>query len=292
MFLPNKLAAVVTLVAIGLFASFGLTWPSRDAQIFRLSFSLAGRMLLGGILAGIAWTGTDWVLAQHPKVVSNQSSPSRLSSVLPAVMTAAAWALLPQLGTIQSRAIAALGGCTLLALLIISEYYALGSTGRESAILQSALRLLAYWVATLLYIAIRLATSSGLTAVVATAAGSALLALRLLRDSEPSLQPSPSHGLTDHEFIARLPGREALSKLATRRWFVALSLGAFLGVISWLLGRWVATPFLYSLVLVVLLYVLVGLTRHLWLGRLTQQVVLEYLLVGALVLGLLLSQAR
>jgi uncharacterized membrane protein YgaE (UPF0421/DUF939 family) len=83
-----------------------------------------------------------------------------------------------------------------------------------------------------------------------------------------------------------------LWKLAGRRWFVALSLGALVGVISWLLGHWVTAPFLHSLVLVVVLYILVGLARHLWQGALTRQVLLEYLLVGALILLLLLSQVR
>jgi hypothetical protein len=292
MLLPNKLAAVVTLVAIGLFASLGLTWPVRDVQLFRLSFTLSGRMLLGVILVGIAWTGTDWVLAQHPKVHPKGLGWTGLHTVLPAAMTVAAWALLPQPDSIQAKAVGAVGACALLALLILSEYYVLGSTGRGRVILQSALRLMAYWVATLLYIAIRLGTSFELAAVVAIATGTAVLVPKLLGDSEPTLQLSPSPGLTDHGLIARLLGHGTLLKLATNRWIVALGLGALLGATSWLLGHWVASPFLHSLVLVVLLYSLVGLVRHFWLGALTRQVLLEYLLVGTLVLLLLLSRVR
>jgi hypothetical protein len=249
-------------------------------------------MLLGVILVGIAWTGTDWVLAQHPKADSEDLGSTGLHTVLPALMTAAAWALLPQPGSMQAKAVGAAGASALLALLILSEYYVLGSTGRGRVILQSALRLMAYWVATLLYIAIRLGTSFELAAVVATATGSAVLIPKLLSDSESTLQPSPSPGLTAHGLIARLLGHGTLLKLATNRWIVALSLGALLGAASWLLGYWVASPFLHSLVLVVLLYSLVGFVRHFWLGALTRQVVLEYFLVGTLILLLLLSQAR
>jgi hypothetical protein len=200
--------------------------------------------------------------------------------------------LLPQPDSLEAKANAVVGACALLALLILTEYYVLGSTGRGRVILQSILRLMAYWVATLLYIAIRLGAYSGLTAVVATAAGTAALVLKLLSDGELTLQPGRAPSLADQSPIARLPGHGVLLRVATDRWLVAVSLGALLGVISWLLAYWVASSFVSSLVLVVLLYVSVGLTRQLWLGALTQRVLLEYLLVGTVILLLLLSQAR
>lgn len=279
----NKLGAVVTLIAIGFIASFGLAWPARDVELYGSSFTLSGRMLLGLVLVGLAWTGTDMMIRQYPKISPKQSSFLAMHSILPAALTAVTWTLLAQLDSIEIRMIGVTAASGLLALLIMAEYYVADLAGRWRVVVQFFLHFMAYWVATLLYIAIRLSLSAGLTATVAIAAVSAILGLKLLSD--------------DKHLVQRIPalfavGREHATDRAGHGWLFVLGLGALLGATCWLFNLWTASPLVHSLVLVVFLYVLIGIARHFLLGTLTQRVASEYLLVGVVVLLLLLSYAR
>jgi len=288
----NKLAAVVALIAIGFIASFGLAWPARDVELYGLSFTLSGRMLLGLVLVGLAWTGTDMMIRQHPETPPKQLSFLAMHGILPAALTAAAWTLLAQLDSIEIKITGVTVASGLLALLIISEYYVFYFIGRWRVVVQFFLRLMAYLVATLLYIAIRLSLSAGLTATVAIAAVSAILGLKLLGDDRRLLQYFSAPHLGGRGPATKMAGRGPATKMAGRGWLFVLGLGALLGATCWLFNLWTASPLLHSLMLVVFLYVLIGIARHFLLGTLTQRVAFEYLLVGVVVLLLLLSYAR
>jgi hypothetical protein len=206
-----------------------------------------------------------------------------MHGILPAALTAAAWTLLAQLDTIGIKMIGVTAASGLLALLIMAEYHIVHLAGRRRVVVQFFLRLMAYLVAMLLYIAIRLSLSAGLTATVATAAVSAILGLKLLSDDKRLLQ---------YFSAPQMVGRGPATEMTGRGWLFVLGLGALLGATCWLFSLWTAAPLLHSLMLVVFLYVLIGITRHFLLGTLTQRVAFEYLLVGVVVLLLLLSYAR
>ncbi len=262
---PDKVRVVVVLVAIGLLCSFWLVLPVRHVSLYGLSFTLSGRMLLGFILFGLTCTGVEAIVRGHPKIQPQQLRLSSLHWILPAALTAVAWALLARLDSVQNKVIGVTAASVVLALLIIAEYYAIDLTGRWRAAVRFSLRLVAYLLAMLLYLAIYLSISANLGVVIAVAAVSAILSLRLLYGTECSLE---------------------------RGWPYVVGLGALLGIISWVLTPWLASPLLHSPALVVLLYVLTGIVRQLLLGKLTRQVALEYLVVGVLVLLVLFSYAR
>jgi hypothetical protein len=289
---PSKLAAVVALIAVGFIASFGLAWPARDVELYGLSFTLSGRMLLGLVLVGLAWTGTDMMIRQRPETPPQQSSFLAMHGILPVALTAAAWTLLAQLDSIETKLIGVTAASGLLALLIMAEYHIMYLAGRRRVVVQFSLRLMAYWVATLLYIAIRVSLSAGLTATVATAAVSSILGLKLLGDDRRLLQYFSVPLLGGRGRATEMAGHGPVTKMAGRGWLLVLGLGALMGATCWLLGLWTASPLLHALMLVVFLYVLIGLARHFLLGTLTQRVAFEYLLVGVVVLLLLLSYAR
>ena len=261
----NKLGAVVALIAIGLSASLGLAWPARDVSLYGLTFTLSGKMLLGLILFGLTCTGADMIVRGHPKIQPQQLHLTFLHWILPAALTTIAWALLAWPGSLANKIIGVMVTGGLLALLISAEYYTVDLTERWRVAVQFSLRLMAYLLAALLYTTIHLSISAGLSATIAVAMVGGVLSLKLLCDNECPLQ---------------------------RIWPYVLSIGALLGVMSWLLSLRTASPLLHSLVLAVLLYVLTGIARQFLLGKLTRRVALEYLLVGAFSLLLLHFYAR
>ncbi|KPL23540.1 MAG: hypothetical protein AMJ93_04465 [Anaerolineae bacterium SM23_84] len=257
---PNRLGVVATLIAIGLFASSMLALPARDVGLDGLSVTLSGNTLLGFVLVGLAWTGTDAIMRDRPQIREKPVDLLILPCILPAALTAAAWALLAQPDTIGTKIVGTAGSAGLLAILILLEYHAMDAKGRWRVAMQFAQHTMSYLTATLLYLAIRLSMSTNLTATLAVVSGSAVLGWRLLADEE------------------------------RRLWVLGLAL--LLGLTSWLFGLWVSSPLAHSLVLVVFLYVGAGITRHFHVGELTQRLALEYLIVALVVLVLLLSWAR
>ena len=282
---PNRLGVVATLIAIGLFASSMLALPARDVGLDGLSVTLSGNTLLGFVLVGLAWTGTDAIMRDRPQIREKPVDLLILPCILPAALTAAAWALLAQPDTIGTKIVGTAGSAGLLAILILLEYHAIDAKGRWRVAMQFAQHTMSYLTATLLYLAIRLSMSTNLTATLAVVSGSAVLGWRLLADEErlrqrvPAAHPAgPDHG--------------PLAALAQQVWLWVLGLALLLGLTSWLFGLWVSSPLAHSLVLVVFLYVGAGITRHFHVGELTQRLALEYLIVALVVLVLLLSLAR
>jgi hypothetical protein len=178
---------------------------------------------------------------------------------LPTAVTAVAWVLLTRLPNLQTRVVGIAATAGILAVLIAAEYDAADSAVRWRGAVLVLLQLATYCVAALLYGA-AYPTALDVNAARVGAVLSALLALRLLGEDN-------------------LP-------LARILW-ASLGIGLLLGAVSWLLHSPVTSAVTYSLTLVIVLYVLVGLARQSLWGKLRREVVLEYLLVGLVALALL-----
>ncbi|HUT16015.1 MAG TPA: hypothetical protein VMY98_07210 [Anaerolineae bacterium] len=261
----ERVGVVVALVAVGLFCSSALALPARSLDLYGLSFTLTGRILLGLVLLGLTGTGVEHVLLGHPRIGSRKRGDASVGWVLPVSAIAVAYTFLSQSSGLQVRVMAVLAAGAALSLLVIAEYVILDSSERWLSVVQFSLHLVAYLLGVLLYRAIAMYVSSAPVAMMAVAAVSAMLGLRLL-----SAQQCPP----------------------SRTWPYVLGQGALLGIGSSLLNRWEVSPLSHSLVLTVLLYVLTGVVRQFLLGKLTRQIALEYVLAGGLVLLLLLSYAR
>ena len=279
MLLPNKLVAVLVLIAIGLLAAQGQTWPARDFQGQGRAFVVSGGTLLGLAVIGLAWAGADVVLAQH----SAQARSPLLHSTLPAGLVAASLGLLAQLESTQAKIVGVLSTCGLMALILLAERRDSDMPGRWRTAAVLFLRLMTYLVSTLLFFAIRSSTSSPWLSAVAVAASSALLGLRLV--GQEVVVPEPT--ISGPNIAVRL-----MEKLARHGWLRAAVLGALLGVTGWFVGHWPASPLAYSLTLMVALYILAGVSADLVSGRFTRQSALEYLIVGSVVVVLLVRYAR
>ncbi len=282
---PNRLGVVVALIAIGLFASSVLALPARDIGLDGLSGTLSGNALLGFVLVGLAWTGTDAIMRNHPQSGEKRVGLLIRPCILPAALTAATWALLAQPETIEAKIVGTLGSAGLLAMLMLLEYHAIDAKGRWRVAIQFAQRTMSYLIATLLYLGIRLSISTNAIATLAVVSASAVLGWRLLADEERLRQRIPAADPAGPDY-----GPLAALAQQVRLWVLGLAL--LLGLTSWLFGLWVSSPLSHSLVLVVFLYVGAGITRHFHVGELTQRLALEYVVVAVVVLVLLFSWAR
>ena len=264
MLLYNRLNTVVTLVAIGLLASFALPWPARDVKLWAGSFTLSGRTLLGLLLCGLACAGADVLVTAHPRLQPQQSRRTFLHWILPAALTTAAWTCLVWPSPFENQVLGTVAAAVLLAALLFAEYYTVDLAARWRPLIQFALRLFGYLLVTVLYLAVRLNVGAtwALLAVALTSAG---IGLRLLSDDESHLQ---------------------------QVWPYALGLGPLLALLSWVLGDWVSSPLLHSLMLAIWLYILLNMARQFFLGKLTRWVAVEYVLVGLLALSLVLFYLR
>ena len=270
----RKLWMVAVLIAVGLLASVGLSWPTRTATVGGFSLVVSGKELLGLIMVGLASTGTEAMMRSHPKAQTDQVRLSFLQWLRPSALVSASWALLTRLDGIPAQIACVLATVAALLLLILTEYYVLDPSAPWCAAAQFFLQLAAYPLATLLYIAIDLSQLASPVAGIAVAVVSATLGLTLL-----------------HDPVRRL--RRTLPYV--------LGLGTLLGALSCLLDLWIAsparatdarTPLIHALALVVPLYVLAGVIQHQLSGRLTRKVAIEYLVVGIVALLLLLSFTR
>ncbi len=262
--LYSKVAVVIALVALALFASFALTWPTREVTLGGRALALSGRMLLGLLSVGLAVAGADAVVRSNPALKPRPLHRTFLWHILPAAITAAAWLLLARLPDLAARVTGIVAGAGALALLVIAEYEAQGPATRWRGALGIVLQFAAYAVAALLYGAIYPAAQNATVARAVTVI-SALLALRLLGEG-------------------RWPPVRILGASA--------GIGLLLGAISWLLHGRAAGAVAYSLTLVVYLYVAAGLTRHALRGKVSREVAVEYLLVGFAALVLLFFAFR
>jgi hypothetical protein len=269
------LSVATLLIAIGLLASLALDWPARDVELVGVSFALSGRTLLGLILVGLVWAGSDSLLRHHPLAAPGLLGVLPLGWVLPTVWVVAAWLLLPFAGRIAVQVLGIAAVCALLALTAAAEYYVADPASRWRAGVQFVLHLATYLAAMLLYTAIRLGVASRGTATASVAVASAVLAWRLCAGDD-RIAPS----------LPRLQIKElgALDGTALGRGWVFVALGILTAASCWLLGLWTRPPLLFGLVLVVLLYVGVGLLKQFLLQTLTQRVVAEYLVVGVVAL--------
>jgi hypothetical protein len=278
----DRLGVICALIAVGLLAFVALTWPAGGADRNALSSS-SGRTLLALVLVCLAWAGAEAVVSNHPKIAARPSNVLPLHWIVPGGLIAAASALLGQAMRMEVKLLGAATSCGLFAFLIAGEYYVVDPQARWHRLVRLALRLATYLVATLLYMAIRLGITAHGTAAAVIGLVSVVLAWRLFTDDERVVRLLRQR-LGEHH---SLPAASAIPA-----WLLVPALGALLSLSCWLIDLWAAPPLVQALVLVALLYLGIGLARHFLMSTLTQRITIEYLIVGAAALLLLLFSTR
>ena len=262
----ERASVFVSLIVLGLAFLPEMELPTRTFS-FRVlgslaSIRLSATWLMAALLASLACTGTDSLVRSHPLVRSGESRYTFTFWALPGLSVVAATLLLPLAPTRPYW----LGGLALTALLLfliaVAQYHTVDPTDPGYGVARLALNIFVYLVALGLFTLIYGSKARSLLSATTTAAVSSLLALELLRGVHHNL---------------RLTG------------LYALITGLALGEITWALNYWTVGRLTGGLLLLLVFYLVTGLSREGLLQRLNRRVVVEFALVVLGGLGLLIK---
>lgn len=260
----EKVGTIATLIVIGLLGALVVRLPTRTWAFHGLRVVVTGKALLGFVLLGLTCAGVQNVIYGHPKGRSLSTLQALLHWILPAALLLVIFAFVIGPSSLERRIVAAIVGSMVLGALIVAEYYITDPEGRWRAPVQFTLRLVAYLLVVLLYLATVGHVAAGGKQLAAVALLGGVFGLYLL---------------TPDRFSRPVAAYTA-------------SVGVFLALFSWVLGQmWSGQALGFALVIVVLLYVATGLTQQFFLNKLTWPVALEYAVAGVVILSLLLAYA-
>lgn len=263
----DRISVAVWAVVITLAASALVSLPGRGANLVlgerTLSLPFAASNALPLLLALLAGSGTEAVVQSHPQARRGRLHLTIRFWALPIAVTLIAPILLPRTPSVSYWAVTLLGMAAALSMVLVALYFSLDreATGYRRA--RATLNLASYAVALMLFLLIPSAWPETGRAVILGGIAF-LLALELLRGTQ-------AHG-------------PAIA-------LYAVIVGAVVAQVAWALLLTGASALSASLLLLLLFYLLVGLTRQALLGRLTRRVALEFAAVGltGLLIILLLS---
>lgn len=260
----DRISVVTWLIVFGLGLSLLLDVPVRQIGFVALgspiSFQVGGSVLTALVLLMIAAAGTQSVLSVHPDFLR---APRRTWAfwALPMALSLIAVLLLPQAPTRLIQVAVIIGSGILVALSLFCLYSAVeaGQPGFRRARL--TLNALAYGSALLFFLFVYQTRTRSLLSGTSVALTGALLAVEVLRSRRIPVSVVLSHGA---------------------------AIGLVLGQVTWALNYWRGLPDLSaSLLLLLIFYLMVGVTQQGLQQRLNRRVLLEFLAFAVLALVLI-----
>lgn len=258
----NRLSVAVGLVLLSLIVFLMIDLPSRTFTFWPLgsplTVQLSEQWLRAMLAAALAIAGAHSVVGAHPAARRGQRRAGFTAWIAPGLIGFLASFLLPLAPSLPYW----LGGLGLTILLlgsvILLEYYIVG---RNAAVARLALSLLTYGVTLAAFGLIYHSRARSLVTATATAAVSSLMAVSLLRDPDRPLR------------------RTAL--------YAGLA-GVVMGESTWALNYWRIHALAGGVLLLLFFYVVVGVAQQYLQGSLTRRVLVEFLVVAAVGVWLLL----
>jgi hypothetical protein len=262
----EKASVFVSLIVLGLAFLPEMELPTRTFSFYVLgslaSIRLSVTWLMAALLASLACTGTDSLVRSHPLVRRGENHYTFTFWALPGLSVVAATLLLPlapnKLYWMGSLALTAL----LLLLIAIAQYHTVDPTDPGHRLARLALNLFVYLVALGLFAITYGSKVRSLLSATTTAAVGGLLALEMLRGIHHNL---------------RLIG------------LYALITGLALGEITWALNYWTVGRLTGGLFLLLIFYLVIGLSREGLLRKLNRRALVEFSLVALVGLGLIIK---
>lgn len=258
----DRISVAVWGVLITLAASALVSLPGRGANLVlgerTLALPFAAASLLPVLLALLAGSGVEAVVQAHPLARQGRLRLTIRFWALPIAITLIAAILLPRAPSVSYWAALLLGMGAMLSTVLVALYFSLDSNATGYRRARAVLNLVCYAVALVLFLLI------------------------------PSTWPEAGRALTLGG-IALLLALELLRGTQARSSSVALYafiVGAVVAQVAWALLLTGVSTLSASLLLLLLFYLLVGLTWQTLLGRLNRRVALEFTAVG--LAGLLL----
>ncbi len=267
--MPNydRLSVVVSLILLCLALSLIIELPTRTFSFVVLGSPLTIRFSqnwpVAALLASMACVGTDSIVRLHPLSRGRKKLPCTFVFwILPGLATLLATLLLPRapnriytLGSLATTGI-------LLPLIITAEYHTVDPAAPGYRAARLGLNVVAYLIALVLFVLVYGSRARSLLSATATLAGGGLLALDLLHGARQSL------------------GRTSL---------YALIVGLVMGEIVWALNYSKVNSLTAGILLLLIFYLITGLSRQGLLGLLSRRILIEFALVALVGLVLLLK---
>ena len=266
--MPNydKLSVVVSVILLCLALSLIVVLPTRTFSFvilgLPLTIQLSQNWLAAAILASMACVGTASIIRLHPLSQGGKLPHTFVSCILPGLAILLATILLPR----APDRIYALGGLAVmgifLPLIITAEYRAVDPAGSDYKAVRSGLNFIVYLIALVLFALIRESKAPGLLMAAAALVGSSLLALDLLHGTRQGLR---------------------------RTSLYALIVGLVMGEIVWALSYSKVNSLTAGILLLLIFYLITGLSRQGLLKLLSRRILIEFALVALIGLALLLK---
>lgn len=257
----DRVSVVVGLILLGLALFLVIELPTRTFSFYffgsPLTVHLSTLWLRAVLLAGLACTGTDYVIRAHPAV----QEYTFVFWILPTMWVLLVVFLLP----LAPHWLYWLGGLTVtgifLSLLLMAEYHAVDPEAAHYSSIRWGLDIAACLIALALFVLVYRSKTRSLFSATATFAIGGLLALDILNGAGQSLR---------------------------RRGLYAFIVGLVVGEATWALNYCNLSGAIGGLLLFLLFYLLAGLSKQRLQARLSRRIFLEFALVALLAVGLLL----
>lgn len=263
----ERLGILLALVVVGLSLSAYVPLPSPvlslrlPGTLSPISITLTPARQVSLVVALLVCVVVDSIMRADPRLPDTGFARTIPYWVLPVFVVLWAFTAFERLSgaTQQALGLAAVAG--LLGLLMVAQLYTLDPGGHWAQIARLALNAASYGLALASFITAYRLPARAVLAPATVATASLALALQLLETT-------------------RAPSR--------RVWAGATLIGLMMAEVAWALSAGVLSPLATGLVLLLVFYGLTGVTQqHFW-GRLNRQVAVEFAVVAAIVLVLII----
>lgn len=256
----DRVSVIVGVILVGIVLMLVLEIPVRAFE-FRplgtpLAFDITGTWIVSTLLVGMACAGTEAIVRSHPGVRRGRIRYTFPAWILPALTTVALATLLPQSSTLLYWLLGLGLGGGVLAWQILAVYRTLDGTQESGTVpAQAGLRLIAHLLALAFFASIYRTRLRSLVTATAVTVVASLIALSILYITRASLRTSLLY---------------------------AGAIGLVLGETTWALNYWQANALTVGVLLMLLFYILVGIVQEHLRGRVNRRIVIEFLVVAAL----------
>lgn len=265
----EQLSLLVGMNVLGLTLSLLLVLPERKYDLTILGTQadivFSGPWLFALLLSVMTAAGVESIMRSHPRVHLSETPYTAIMWILPCLLVAGTALILPLFRDSAPFAVfTILAAGALLVLVVLGEYLTVDLRDPAYAFARLGLNLAVYLAAlasfqTIYAFKLRSIFSASLIGVAA-----ALLALELLRSSEADVR---------------------------RTWLYAITIGLGVGEALWALNYWSVSPLVGGVILLILFYLLSGLSQQYLFGKLSWRTVVEFAVVVAIVGFILLRRA-
>ncbi|GAB4541343.1 MAG: hypothetical protein Kow0063_32120 [Anaerolineae bacterium] len=265
----ERLSATVSLTLLGLAAYFLIELPARSVELqflgSPLTVQISQRWLMALLVGGLAATGARAVIYTHPSLPGRASGYVLAFWTTPGllVILATLWlSLLASTLTGWLVGIAITG--LLLWLVILAEYHTVDSRDPRYELARLWLNLVAYALAFGFFVVIYQTRARSILTATEILCVSGLLAASLFRAGPAQMG---------------------------RSWLFAGLVALVMGQCTWAINLWRIPPLTAGLWLLLVYYLFTGLAQQHLLGRLTRRALVEFAVVAAVGLFVILRYA-